>query len=199
MADLAVSTPTIDGFFRRWEASGAAERANYSVFLNELCDLLDVPRPDPAGPDDEKNAYVFESGSGRGHSLSGTKETWAGPIASSSHLPPAPPQRASGRANLPPPVAAFHPLPNFHRSDQVRSGRRDPLSLIIHRTRLFLRTRHRTCLALCKRGRTKCLGISTLMSTGFLQDFVDAFEPMRLGRFEKYYASVLIPTCMMGE
>ena len=30
------------------------------MFLNELCDLLDVPRPDPAGPDDEKNAYVFE-------------------------------------------------------------------------------------------------------------------------------------------
>ena len=60
MADLAVSTPTIDGFFRRWEASGAAERANNSMFLNELCDLLDVPRPDPAGPDDEKNAYVFE-------------------------------------------------------------------------------------------------------------------------------------------
>ena len=60
MADLAVSTSTIDGFFWRWEASGAAERANYSMFLNELCDLLDVPRPDPAGPDDEKNAYVFE-------------------------------------------------------------------------------------------------------------------------------------------
>jgi len=60
MADLAVSTSTIDGFFRRWESSGAAERANYSMFLNELCDLLDVPRPDPAGPDDEKNAYVFE-------------------------------------------------------------------------------------------------------------------------------------------
>src|SRR3974377_700942 len=60
MADLAVSTPTIDGFFRRWEASGAAERANYSMFLNELCDLLDVPRPDPAGPDHKKNAYRFE-------------------------------------------------------------------------------------------------------------------------------------------
>jgi len=60
MADPAVSTSTIDGFFRRWEASGAAERANYSMFLNELCDRLDVARPDPAGPDDEKNAYVFE-------------------------------------------------------------------------------------------------------------------------------------------
>jgi hypothetical protein len=30
------------------------------MFLNELCDLLEVSRPDPAGPDDEKNAYVFE-------------------------------------------------------------------------------------------------------------------------------------------
>jgi hypothetical protein len=30
------------------------------MLLNELCDLLDVARPDPAGPDDEKNAYVFD-------------------------------------------------------------------------------------------------------------------------------------------
>ena len=30
------------------------------MFLNELCHLLDVPRPDPAGRDEEKNAYVFE-------------------------------------------------------------------------------------------------------------------------------------------
>ncbi len=47
-------------FFARWEASGAAERANYSMFLNELCVVLEVPRPDPAGPDDASNAYVFE-------------------------------------------------------------------------------------------------------------------------------------------
>ncbi len=60
MADPAVSAPTIDAFFQRREASGAAERANYSMFLNELCDLLKVSRPDPAGPDEEKNAYVFE-------------------------------------------------------------------------------------------------------------------------------------------
>ncbi len=43
------------------------------------------------------------------------------------------------------------------------------------------------------------VAISTLMSTGFLYDFVDAFEPMRLGSFEKCYASVLIPAWMMGE
>jgi hypothetical protein len=60
MADSNVVTSSFDEFFLRWEASGAAERANYSMFLNELCDLLEVRRPDPAGPDDEKNAYVFE-------------------------------------------------------------------------------------------------------------------------------------------
>jgi hypothetical protein len=60
MADSAVTSAAPDVFFQRWEGSGAAERANYSMFLNELCDLLEVSRPDPAGPDDEKNAYVFE-------------------------------------------------------------------------------------------------------------------------------------------
>lgn len=38
----------VDHFITRWESSGAAERANYALFLSELCDLLDVPRPDPA-------------------------------------------------------------------------------------------------------------------------------------------------------
>ena len=51
MADSAIDPAALDEFFRRWEASGAAERANYSIFLNELCDLLEVPRPDPAGPE----------------------------------------------------------------------------------------------------------------------------------------------------
>ena len=60
MADSAADAAALEEFFRRWESSGAAERANYSMFLNELCDVLDVPRPDPAGPDDEHNAYVFE-------------------------------------------------------------------------------------------------------------------------------------------
>ena len=60
MADSAEDSAALDEFFRRWEASGAAERANYSMFLNELCDLLEVPRSDLAGPDDEKNAYALE-------------------------------------------------------------------------------------------------------------------------------------------
>jgi hypothetical protein len=47
-------------FITRWQKSGAAERANYQLFLSELCDLLGVPRPDPTTPDDAANAYVFE-------------------------------------------------------------------------------------------------------------------------------------------
>lgn len=44
----------------RWKESGVAERANYQLFLSELTELLEVPRPQPAQADDEQNAYVFE-------------------------------------------------------------------------------------------------------------------------------------------
>jgi hypothetical protein len=47
-------------FISRWERSGAAERANYQLFLSELCDLLEVPRPSPSVPNDRQNKYVFE-------------------------------------------------------------------------------------------------------------------------------------------
>jgi hypothetical protein len=52
----------VQPFVTRWHASGAAERANYQLFLSELCDLLEVPRPNPATPDEADNAYVFEKG-----------------------------------------------------------------------------------------------------------------------------------------
>lgn len=51
---------SLPDFLRRWEASGASERANYQLFLSELCDVLEVPRPDPARPEEAANAYVFE-------------------------------------------------------------------------------------------------------------------------------------------
>lgn len=54
------TTAAVADFIRRWEASGAAERANYQLFLSELCDLLGVVRPEPTRPDDRDNAYVFE-------------------------------------------------------------------------------------------------------------------------------------------
>ena len=47
-------------FITRWSASSAHERANYALFLSELCDLLGVPRPNPAVAEDRDNAFVFE-------------------------------------------------------------------------------------------------------------------------------------------
>jgi hypothetical protein len=36
-----------------------SERANYAMFLMELCELIGVQRPDPAGEETERNDYVF--------------------------------------------------------------------------------------------------------------------------------------------
>lgn len=60
MTDSIVSSTSIEVFIARWKASGASERANYVSYLNEMCDQLNVPRPDPARQHDELNAYVFE-------------------------------------------------------------------------------------------------------------------------------------------
>ena len=49
-----------DPFIQRWQNSAAPERANYQLFLSELCDYIEVPRPNPAGADDRENNYVFE-------------------------------------------------------------------------------------------------------------------------------------------
>ncbi len=54
-------TATPELFITRWTSrEGGAERANYALFLSELCDLIGVARPDPAGGDTERNEYVFE-------------------------------------------------------------------------------------------------------------------------------------------
>ncbi len=47
-------------FIERWRASGASERANYALFLTELCDVLGVDHPDPASDASAENAYTFE-------------------------------------------------------------------------------------------------------------------------------------------
>lgn len=48
-------------FITRWQnREGGAERANYAMFLAELCDVLDVPRPHPAAATSADNDYVFE-------------------------------------------------------------------------------------------------------------------------------------------
>jgi len=60
VTDIATANTAIQDFLGRWENSGAAERANYQLFLSELCNLLGVAPPDPTQADDRQNAYVFE-------------------------------------------------------------------------------------------------------------------------------------------
>lgn len=51
----------VDAFIKRWQdREGGQERANYVLFLTELCAILDVSPPDPAGATTENNDYVFE-------------------------------------------------------------------------------------------------------------------------------------------
>ena len=57
---LVENDAPIAPFIARWQNSGGAERANYALFLTQLCDLLGVAQPDATRPDDAENAYVFE-------------------------------------------------------------------------------------------------------------------------------------------
>lgn len=56
----SVSSSNVQAFIDRWSPSGGSERSNYQLFLTELCELLEVPRPDPAASQNAENAYVFE-------------------------------------------------------------------------------------------------------------------------------------------
>lgn len=51
----------VEQFIKRWDGhEGGAERANYGMYLSELCDVIGVPRPDPAQATTAENDYVFE-------------------------------------------------------------------------------------------------------------------------------------------
>jgi hypothetical protein len=50
----------IESFIARWQASGAAVRANYQLFLAELCDVIGVERPEPGSADPTRDRYRFE-------------------------------------------------------------------------------------------------------------------------------------------
>ena len=43
MSDQTTPADAAATFVARWSASAAAERANYALFLTELCDVLAVP------------------------------------------------------------------------------------------------------------------------------------------------------------
>jgi hypothetical protein len=58
-AGVAASTE-VEAFIARWQGrEGGQERANYAMFLTELCSAFAIQPPDPAG-DPESNDYVFE-------------------------------------------------------------------------------------------------------------------------------------------
>ena len=59
-ANPEIDETQVNAFISRWRDSGGTERANYQLFLTELCALLDLPQPDPASNDTADNAYVFE-------------------------------------------------------------------------------------------------------------------------------------------
>ena len=51
---------TYPEFEARWQPSGEAKRANYGLFLTDLCDLLGVPRSDATTDSPAQDAYVLE-------------------------------------------------------------------------------------------------------------------------------------------
>ncbi|CAN5378822.1 hypothetical protein BH10PSE2_BH10PSE2_17660 [soil metagenome] len=73
MVEAAVSEQDIEAFIARWaDGEGGAERANCQIFLSELCDVLGVERPRPAGATAAANDYVFERAVRRRESEGGT-------------------------------------------------------------------------------------------------------------------------------
>jgi len=49
-----------EAFITRWQRSGGAEMANSQSFLKELCQVLELPEPEPTQADESQNNYVFE-------------------------------------------------------------------------------------------------------------------------------------------
>jgi hypothetical protein len=55
------SSAPVEAFIARWQGrEGGQERANYAMFLTELCSVLGLEPPDPASAAAEANDYAFE-------------------------------------------------------------------------------------------------------------------------------------------
>lgn len=64
MNGSVLTTSLVDDFIQRWsDREGGQERAHYSLFLTELCDVLGGPHPDPADAAHEINDYVLAADS----------------------------------------------------------------------------------------------------------------------------------------
>lgn len=60
MSTNAAFNNSATSFITRWKAFGASERANYQLFLTELCELLGVEKPRPASDKVHEADYTFE-------------------------------------------------------------------------------------------------------------------------------------------
>ena len=61
MNDHSAPEPqAVQAFIARWQDAHGKERANYQLFLTELCQLLNLPGPEPATGDLDQDTYVFE-------------------------------------------------------------------------------------------------------------------------------------------
>ena len=68
--DTAVGT-----FVGRWQQSAASERANYGLFLIELCEVLGLPRPEPATGESGPRRVMCSSAQLHFHNPDGTTST----------------------------------------------------------------------------------------------------------------------------
>lgn len=50
----------VEAFIQKWQGKDGGERANYQLFITELCALIGTAPPEPASSDHTQNAYVFE-------------------------------------------------------------------------------------------------------------------------------------------
>jgi hypothetical protein len=51
---------SVQAFIAKWLGKDGSERANYQLFITELCEVLGVPKPNPAHKESADNAYTFE-------------------------------------------------------------------------------------------------------------------------------------------
>jgi hypothetical protein len=59
---MPISDDKIAAFIRRWSQAESSERANYALFLTELCDVLEVSK----SSNPSKSSAACIAGTGRG-------------------------------------------------------------------------------------------------------------------------------------
>ena len=57
---LAGVVVEIEDDIESWTLSGGSEWANFQIFANDLCELLNLPKPDPAAKNSKTDAYCSE-------------------------------------------------------------------------------------------------------------------------------------------